>query len=341
MRRIGLGGLLALALAGGGMAETLQGSALLRERMALPDGLTFEAVIEDISRAGAPARRLAGTRFQTTGQPPFAFEIAYDRAALQPQARYALRATLHRDGRLFATTDTVHPVLEDGVADPVEVVMRLVAAPEPRPLPAHGLDLPASFRGTLPCADCAGIRHHLDLWPDEVYQLSREWLGRADGMLRRDEIGRWSSDPASGAIVLHGAAEMPLLWQVVAPDRLRKMDMPGAPVVPEPDHDLTSDGVFAPTDLERLFLAGEIRIGPHGPELRECITGRLLRIDMSEDDADLAAAVEAAIAGPETPVLATMEGRITHPPPSAVPQIPHLTVLRFNAAHPGEACPRP
>jgi hypothetical protein len=26
----------------------------------------------------------------------------------------------------------------------------------------HGLRLPATFRGSLPCADCEAIRHHLD-----------------------------------------------------------------------------------------------------------------------------------------------------------------------------------
>ncbi|PTE18405.1 copper resistance protein NlpE N-terminal domain-containing protein [Phaeovulum veldkampii] len=44
---------------------------------------------------------------------------------------------------------------------------------------AHGLRLPASFTGTLPCADCEGIRHHLDLWPDQSFALRLEWLGGA------------------------------------------------------------------------------------------------------------------------------------------------------------------
>ena len=36
-----------------------------------------------------------------------------------------------------------------------------------------GLRLPATFTGTLPCADCEGIYHHLDLWPDGVFHECR------------------------------------------------------------------------------------------------------------------------------------------------------------------------
>lgn len=337
-RYFGLCGVLVALLAGTATADTLRGSAMLRERIALPDGLTFEAVIEDISRADAPAERLAATRFETSGQPPFAFEIPYDPAAIQPRARYALRATLHQGGRLFATTDTVHPVLTEGTAEPVEVVMRLVPTGEGRPLPAHGLALPASFTGTLPCADCAGVRHHLDLWPDQVYHLSREWLGRSDGPMRRDELGRWFADPGRGAIVLYGASEMPLFWQVMAPDRLRQMDPAGAPIVSDLDYDLVSDGRFAPTDLERLFVVGEVLIGPDGPGMRECLTGRVLAIETGGDHSALAAAVEAARDAPDTPVVVNVEARIAQPPPGLAPQIPRLTVLQFNAAHPGTAC---
>jgi hypothetical protein len=106
----------------------------------------------------------------------------------------------------------------------------------PAPVGAHGLRLPASFTGTLPCADCEGIRHHLDLWPDQGYHMRREWLGRpaaADAdttAYRRDELGRWYADPQRNAIILFGASEMPVQWEVKNPDRLRLLDMEGAPI---------------------------------------------------------------------------------------------------------------
>lgn len=110
-------------------ADTLSGTASIRERIALPPGVVFEAVIEDISRAGAPASRLASTVIETPGQPPFAFSIDYDATRLDPRAVYALRATVRLKGRLLFTTDTLTRVLQDGGSQPVQVVLKMVPQP--------------------------------------------------------------------------------------------------------------------------------------------------------------------------------------------------------------------
>jgi hypothetical protein len=104
------------------------------------------------------------------------------------------------DGQHRFTSDHIHPVLTRGAGRWVEIPLRAVGgsgprptddgrrsetappkpipAPEPASIPAHGLRLPATFRGDLPCADCEAVRHHLDLWPDQVFHLQREWLGK-------------------------------------------------------------------------------------------------------------------------------------------------------------------
>ena len=51
----------------------------------------------------------------------------------------------------------------------VAAAVLTVAAPLAADRGAHGLTLPASFSGVLPCADCPGIRYHLDVWPDQGY----------------------------------------------------------------------------------------------------------------------------------------------------------------------------
>lgn len=66
----------------------------------LPPDALFEAVLEDISRADAPAAVLGRTRLDPAGQPPFRFEIAYHDAAVRPGGRHAVRATIRHDGRL-------------------------------------------------------------------------------------------------------------------------------------------------------------------------------------------------------------------------------------------------
>jgi uncharacterized lipoprotein YbaY len=58
-------------------AATVSGVASYRERMALPADATFEATLQDVSRADAPADVIAQTRLDPAGQPPFRFEIKY------------------------------------------------------------------------------------------------------------------------------------------------------------------------------------------------------------------------------------------------------------------------
>ena len=62
----------------------------------------------------------------------------------------------------------------------------------PTQIGAHGLRLPASFAGDLPCADCERLRYRLNLWADQVFHLRRTWEGTD---VRRDAVGRWSVDP--------------------------------------------------------------------------------------------------------------------------------------------------
>lgn len=187
-----------IAAAGGeGEAEaSVRGSAFYREPVALPPGAVFEATLEDVSRADAPAEILGAVSLDASSGPPYAFTIPYDPRRLDPRGRYAVRARITLDRRLLFTSDSFHPVISDGHPDSVEIPMRVVGTP-------HGLRLPASFRGVLPCADCPGVRHHLDLWPDEVFHLRREWLGRG---LVRDDLGRWRFEPARRALILAGGA---------------------------------------------------------------------------------------------------------------------------------------
>jgi putative lipoprotein len=75
-------------------AQMVTGTATYRERMALPPGALFEAVIEDVSRADAPASTLATTRIMSPGNPPIAFTITYDPAKVLPDRRYVVRARI-------------------------------------------------------------------------------------------------------------------------------------------------------------------------------------------------------------------------------------------------------
>ena len=110
---------------------TVTGTATYRERIALPAGAVFEATLEDVSRADAPAEVLGRTRIEAPGQPPFRFSISYDPRRIDPKHRYTVRARVTLGDELLFTTDTNYPVLGEGQASHVDMLLRKTGASSP------------------------------------------------------------------------------------------------------------------------------------------------------------------------------------------------------------------
>ena len=158
----------------------VKGTATYRERVALTPAAVFEAVLEDVSRAGAAAIVIGRTRIENPGQVPIRFEIAYDHRKIAPDRIYAVRTTIRERGRLAWTSDARHAVLTHSNPNSVDILMRRATGPvgggeegtrergdrdrgdRARP-PATLSPLPALFTGMLPCADCMGIQDQLNL----------------------------------------------------------------------------------------------------------------------------------------------------------------------------------
>jgi copper homeostasis protein (lipoprotein) len=206
---------------------------------------------------------------------------------------------------------------------------------------AHGLRLPASFTGPLPCADCAGIAYHLDLWPDQSYHLRRVWLkdGEANS-LHRDEVGLWYAEPDRNAMILYGAAEMPLQWEIEGPDRLRRLDIEGNPIRSELNYSLTSNGSLAETDLTDLFLGGMMIYMADAAIFRECMTGRSYPIAQEADYLALERAYLADAPAGGRELYVHVEGDLVMRPAMEGPDRRALVVKRFIKTRPGITCER-
>ena len=110
-------------------ATVIEGTATHRERIALPPDAEFEAVLQDVSRADAPAMELGRTTIPNAPMPPIRFTIPYDAAAIVPSHSYAVRAVIRVDGKLWFTSDTHHPVLTRGAGHTVDILLKRVAEP--------------------------------------------------------------------------------------------------------------------------------------------------------------------------------------------------------------------
>jgi uncharacterized lipoprotein NlpE involved in copper resistance len=199
----------------------------------------------------------------------------------------------------------------------------------------HALRLPASFRGDLPCADCEGVRHHLDLWPDRVFHLRREWLG-TDGV--HGDLGRWQIDSAGRVLVLHGGAEMPLQFEILAADRLRLLDLAGEPIVSELPYELNSDGTLEMAEIPSIFL-GPMTYLADSTRFTECRTGRDYPVAPGEEALRLQREYLATISEPGEPLMVHFEGVLKQLPGMEGGRLQStLVVDRFIAVRPGVAC---
>lgn len=189
--RLPLLALLAIAMAAhapGACAQWVRGTAIHLERMALPPDAVFEATLQDVSRADAPATILGRARLDPAGQSPFRFEIAYDAAQAGAGRRHVVRAEIRHEGRLLFTTDQAHPVPGEGGGREVAIV--LVRVP-------GGADAPL-----------AGTRWRLVALGEEAVRVAD--ASRAPHLVLAAEGGRLSgSDGCNrllGTYVLDGAA---------------------------------------------------------------------------------------------------------------------------------------
>jgi len=318
-------------------AGTLQGSALYRERIALPADAVFEAELQDVSRADAAALVLGRARLEPAGQPPFRFEIAYNDADIQAGRRYNVRATIRHGQQLLFTTDKLYPVL-DGSTEPLQLLLVSARGGERSKATADGIgSLPASYAGELPGAGNP-IMWHVDLLPEGRYQLRTVHVGRPEPN-SFDDIGCWTVED-SGRIVLRGGREAPVfLMPVEAGAALRKLDLHGAII--ESAHNDRLERLPAPALIEpRLMLTGMFTYMADAATIVLCADNRRLPVAMEGDYRALEAAYTREAAPPGKPLMVSLEGKIAQRSSMEHGRPPQdsLVVERFIAIRPHESC---
>ncbi len=123
-----------------GPTATVRGEATYRERLAVPPGAQLEVVLQDVSRADAPAQAIGSVTLSDIGQPPYRFEIPYLPEHIVASHRYSVRARLTHQGQLLFTTDRTYPVITAGNPTEVQLLLKRVEAQGPASAPGADRD---------------------------------------------------------------------------------------------------------------------------------------------------------------------------------------------------------
>lgn len=82
----------------------IEGSVLLRERIALPDSAKIEVQLLDISRIDNPVLIASTGPIKPRGNPPYGYSLDVFPANIVKGKKYGLKANLILDGKLVFTT---------------------------------------------------------------------------------------------------------------------------------------------------------------------------------------------------------------------------------------------
>jgi uncharacterized lipoprotein YbaY/heat shock protein HslJ len=247
--------------------SVVSGSATLREKVALPPDAVFEATIEDVSRSDAPSLVLGRVAWRDPGSPPIRFQIPYTPRLVQANRRYIVRAQIRSADRLLYTTDTAVPVFGAHGTRADVVLRRAFDDPPSAGATGRGREglgaLPATFAGTLPCADCPGIEHRLLLRDDGTYVLDLRYLERGPTGVHT-ERGTWTIGAHDTALVLHRENGRILRFAVRNENAIRMLDLEGRPISSDLPYDLVRGREVADAPLEgsywQLIRLGDQRV---------------------------------------------------------------------------------
>jgi len=109
------------------LPSAIEGTATYRERIAMPPGAEFEAVLQDVSRADAQAMEIARATIPDAPNPPIRFTIPFDVAKIRASHSYSVRAVIRAGGQLLFSSDTVYPVLTHGAGHTVDILLKRAA----------------------------------------------------------------------------------------------------------------------------------------------------------------------------------------------------------------------
>ncbi|GAA4337342.1 envelope stress response activation lipoprotein NlpE [Pigmentiphaga soli] len=177
----------------------------------------------------------------------------------------------------------------------------------------HGAPLAAAqtFRGVIPCADCAGQRITLTLFPDWTWRQRRVYFGTRDGAdASFVTTGRWERTLENPQrIRLIGDRNEAALYEFQNPSTLRLLDQEGQPINSALNYSLTQQFELDPI-ADSFTMRGRVLPADGRTTFAICATGKSYPVAAGGQADQLAAAYAKLRVAPGTPVLMWIRGHV-------------------------------
>jgi uncharacterized lipoprotein NlpE involved in copper resistance/uncharacterized lipoprotein YbaY len=324
---------------------TISGTAAYHQRIAMPPEAVLSVRVEDASRADAQSPVLAETSEQFGDrQVPIGFALQVPNTAIDASHSYNLRATIAVNGEQRFITTRSYPVLTHGAGNQVNLMLdavqpsvsgqskaRTFAAPTAKS--PSGFNLPATFSGITPCADCPGIDETLTLRSDGLFLLRRIYQDKS--VQPFVEHGRWTV--AADKLVLTNASGLQN-YTKISDNTLRKLDTSGNPINTSANIDLNRTAQVDPVN-ETHEWRGEFRYMADAASFTDCASGIRWPVAMTGDYLATERNYLKARNIPGAPLLVTVEGRLEQRPGMEEgTTVEQLVIEKFSASQPKASC---
>ncbi len=178
-------------------------------------------------------------------------------------------------------------------------------------------DLPgaASWVGEIPCADCAGIRTTITLYPDGTFRSEGVYLGTGGkGDTTFTDLGRWTHTDSATRVVLRGSTGLADFYAVEPGGALTKLDRQGQRIAGELNYSLTA--VSRPVDITHpARLIAAFSYMADAATIVECGNGLQFPVDMSGEYINLERAYTALTdIQPGDAVVVRLKGHLANRP---------------------------
>jgi uncharacterized lipoprotein YbaY/heat shock protein HslJ/uncharacterized lipoprotein NlpE involved in copper resistance len=321
---------------------TVSGTAAYRQRIAMPPNAVLNVRVEDVSRTDTAATLLAETSEAFDDrQVPIAFQLKVPNASINPDSSYNLRANISVDRQLRFTTTRSYPILTRGAGNKLDL---LLDAMQPSSTGKSGVsitsasgtsvnfELPATFSGITPCADCPGIEQTLTLRSDGLYLLRRIYQERqVDPFV---EHGRWTAE--GNRLSLNSDSETQL-FEIADDKTLRQLDREGQQIESSANLDLRRAAQVDPIS-ESSQWQGEFRYMADTATFTDCASGVRWPVAMTKDYLAAERSYLKSRNVPGTPLFVNFKGRLEQRPAMEGTTIEQMVIEKYGSPHPGTTC---
>jgi copper homeostasis protein (lipoprotein) len=333
------------ALPGHAASTFINGKVSFSESVKIPAGAKLVVILEQTESTGDAPQEISRITLRIKPAPAYAFRLTVDKSKILKGAERRIIARIIQGNAILAST--VEPVkLPVILKKPLKVVLAPSAATGLPPVQATPLKsiatvtpptpatpalydtLPASFKGVLPCADCPGIKVALNLLPDGIYLIEREYQGKPVPNVF-PAIGKWSSNADKTVLTLTGDRFATLKLKIISDSSLEVLD--GGP-----PHTLERDASYQPMG-NRFKLSGLLTYQQSRPVFTECVSEHRFNITPGGDLGALEKSYKKQPAS-TGPVLAVFDGRAIR---TGKQKTVEIEVMRFVSLRPGADCKSP